>query len=155
MSHPSLPFQLTLASEELRIEEEVRVRNTKRRIVGLLRLDGDRLRFQLGETQAIAEVTSVGYRTRTDERPVTDQDIPLAELAEARLERRLFGWRLRLTANDLRTLAGLPGARGVELRLPVARAHRERAVELVGAIELALADLALERASRDAPPRLS
>lgn len=151
MSHPSLPFQLSFSSDELTAGTEVRIRSTKRTVVGLLRLAGDRLHLQLGETHAIQEVTDVGFRTRTEPRPVSDREIPLGQLAEVRLERRLLGWRVCLAANDLRTFEGVPGARGVELRLPVARAHRGRAEELVGAIELALADLALLRASSDRP----
>ena len=64
----------------------------------------------------------------------------------ARLRRRWFWRELVLTATDLRAFAGLPGAAGVELRLRVARQYRAEARELVGALQLQLAELALQRA---------
>ena len=146
MPQPGVPFSLSRKESQVNATAGVQYVAVERRVLGVARLDDERLVLQLAESRAVTEVTDVGYRQRIEADPVAERAVPLDLLGDARLRRRWLAWELVLTAIDLRAFEGVPGAAGVELRLRVERRHRDQADELVSALRLALADLALRQA---------
>jgi hypothetical protein len=146
MSQPGVPFSVTINETGFTATQSVYYVTTERTVMGMLRLEAERLVVQLAESRKLVELTDSGYHQRTESDDVTERAVPLAQLRDARLRRRWLVRELVLTATDLRAFAGLPGAAGVELRVRIARRHRAEAEELVGAVRLQVAELALQRA---------
>ena len=146
MTQAGVPFSISLDETQVDASPGIHYLSLRRRVLGIVRLDDERLLLQLAESRAVTEVSDVGVRQRTEASPVDERAVPLDLLGDARLRRRWLAWELVITATDLHAFEGLPGSRGVELRLRVDRRHRAEAVELVGALRLALADLALRHA---------
>ncbi|HEX8692077.1 MAG TPA: hypothetical protein VF746_06645 [Longimicrobium sp.] len=122
---------------------------------GLLRLDDDDLVFQWREEASVQRWGGGGgYSREKSESEVMEKRVPLAALRSARLKRRWWLLAdLALAAADLRAFEGLPGGRGSELVVRVARADRSAAADLASGIELALADRLLAAPARGALAR--
>ena len=146
MTSPAVPFSVPLSEQILSSDAGLTYVTAKRRVHGVARVDDDRLVLQLAESRAVVQLTEMGVTQRMESDPVAERAIPLALVGDARLRRHWLWWQLVLTAADLRAFEGLPGAEGVELRLRVDRRHRALAEELVGTLQLALAELAVQRA---------
>ena len=153
MRQPAVPFSITVQETSVTASAGVYFVGLERTVMGMLRLDEERLLVQLVESRKRVEVTDGGYRERRETDDVTEREVPLAHVGGARLRWRWFRHELVLTATDLRAFAGIPGAAGVELRLRVARRHLADALELVQSLQLQLAELALQRAEAMRPLR--
>lgn len=131
--------------------------STTERVHGLLLLDSEHLLIQWRVSRATQRV---GQEIRTDREmePVREVTIPLAALAGAKVETRLWRRYLVLTGADLRAFEEVAGNAGIGLPHPaellVKVRHRDTgaAREFAGELELALADRALRAA--EAAPRL-
>ena len=151
MSPPVVPFSVVANETGFTATQSVYFVGVERRVLGMLRLDDERLVVQTSELRKHVRVSDAGYQEVTEADDVAERAIPVAAVADAQLRRRWLGWELLLTGADLRAFAGLPGAHGLELRLRVARRHRAAAAELVASLRLQIAELALRRAEA-APP---
>jgi len=79
---------------------------------------------------------SVLHALRLDAKVTT---LPLSEIAGIELKKGWFSRWLILRANRLETLRPLPGSKGAELRLKIARQNAAAAEELVSQVQLTLA----------------
>ena len=130
------------------------ITTTRETVHGLLRLDGERLHIQW----RVAKSTEhVGMEIRSDKEvgPVREVVIPLSAIAGATVQRRWSwppGYRLVLTAADLRAFEEVAGAAGLsldhpaELVLQLRRSDRALGVEFAGDLELAIAERAIAAA---------
>lgn len=116
---------------------------------GLLGLDRNHLHIQwslrpAGSSQRFWQMlTGSGERPPPESRRVVAElAIPLADLADAQIKGR-WNRTIRLATNDLGHFADIPGARGHELTLKVARRHREAAERLVLDLQMWLSELGL------------
>jgi len=167
MTQPSaLPFTLRRSDTSYGMEEFV---TTTESVVGLLRLDDDRLVVQWRRSRSTQRMGTV-MRTDRDVEHVREVVIPLAALAGATV--RWIWWRwppglhLVLTAADLVAFEEIAGGGGLrldhpaELVLRIRRTDGDAARMFAGELELAVADRALRDAERprleaeDARPRL-
>jgi hypothetical protein len=124
---------------------------------GLVRIDGDALVFQLLVTRTVTKVGGTSINTDRFTEPVREIRVPIAALASIHIRRT--GWLRRrevvITARDLKAFLDLPGARAQELKIPVLRQHADVAAELVGTVELAMADHAIMLAESGVRPELN
>ena len=118
---------------------------------GLLGLEDGHLHIQWSKRAPGASLsfwkTLSGGETSSSSEPrriVSEISIPLADLASAQVKGR-WGRTIRLTTNALSHFADIPGVRGHELTLKVARRHREDAERLVHDLQMRLSDLGLAR----------
>jgi hypothetical protein len=150
-----LPFRFV--KEDAQVGGPTRVTTTSELCEGLVRVDGDALVFQFVVTRTVTRVGGVSVLTDRSSEPVREVRVPVGSLASIRLRRT--GWLRRreiiLTARDLHAFIGIPGAHAQDLPIPVPRQHAAEAVELVGTVELAMADHALKVAESGGLPELS
>ena len=134
-----------------------RVTTTHEVCEGLLRVDGEALVFQVLVTRTTTRVGGTSVETDRFTEPVRDIRVPISAIASIRIRRT--GWLRRrevvIAARDLKAFIDLPGARAQELKIPVPREHADAAAELVGTVELAMADYALKLAESGGLPGLS
>jgi hypothetical protein len=147
----ALPFFLSRSDDVIGWE----ITSTTETVLGLLLLDGQRviIQWRVGR-----QTDHIGAEIRTDREvdPVQEVVLPLGEIATATVRASRWPWRpglrLILTAADLRAFESVAGVAGLrldhpaELVLRVRRGDRTLAREFVGELQLALAELALERA---------
>jgi hypothetical protein len=151
MPPPVVPFSVTVNETGFTATQSIYYVGVERRVMGMLRLEEERLVVQTTELRKQVRVSDAGYQEVTETDDVSERLIPLASVADAHLRRRWLGWELLLTGADLRAFAGLPGAAGLEMRLRVERRHRAAAADLVATLRLQLAELALRRAEAARP----
>lgn len=134
-----------------------KVTSTHELCEGLLRVDADALVFQVLVTRTTTRVGGSSVETDRSTDPVRDIRLPISAIASIRIRRT--GWLRRrevvIVARDLKAFIDLPGARAQELKIPVRREHADIAAELVGTVELAMADYALKLAESGGLPGLS
>jgi hypothetical protein len=149
-----LPFRFV--KEDAQVGGPTRVTTTNELCEGLVRVEGDALVFQFVVTKTVTRVGGVSVQTERSTEPVREVRVPVGSLAAIRLRRK--GWLRRreviLSARDLNAFLGIPGARAQDLAIPVPREHVAAAVELVGTVELAMADHALKLAESGGLPEL-
>lgn len=148
----ALPFTLRRSDDVVGATE---VTSTRETVHGLLLLDGDRLVVQW---RVARRIERVGWEIRSDNElePVREFVIPLRGLASVGIRSPWWPFgrkaRLVLTAADLRTFEGLVGRDGFQLSHPaelvlgIGARDRAAAREFGAELELALAELALQRA---------
>lgn len=154
----ALPFFLSRSDDVIGWE----ITSTTETVHGLLLLDGPRviIQWRVGR-----QTDHIGTEIRTDREvdPVQEVVLPLGEIATATVRASRWPWsrlRLVLTAADLRTFEQVTGMGGLrldhpaELVLRVRRGDRTLAWEFVGELQLALAELALNRAEAEASEAL-
>jgi hypothetical protein len=142
-----LPFRFA-QTLDAQVRGPTQVSTTHELCEGLVRIENDVLVFQLLVTRTVTRVGGASVHTDRSTEPVREIRVPVGSLSSIRVRRR--GWlrrrELAITARDLKTFIGVPGARAQELKIPVAREHSDVAAELVGTVELAMADHALKLA---------
>jgi hypothetical protein len=156
MTQPSaLPF--TLRRSDTSYGKEGEFVTTTEHVVGLLRLDTDRLVVQWRRSRS-TQLVGMEMRTDRDVEQVREVVIPLAALAGAAV--RWIWWRwppglhLVLTGADLVAFEEIAGESGLrldhpaELVLRIRRTDGHAARMFAGELELAVADLALRDAER-------
>ena len=150
MSVSPVPF--TLKRQEV-TSATVRYEQVDTVVRGLLRLDDDELVVQWCEEETVTRM-DWGYSREKSESEVREKRVPLAALRSAQLRRRWWLFTdLALAAADLRAFEGVPGGRGSELVVRIARADRSAAADLASSIELALAHRLLAGPARGALAR--
>ena len=141
---------------DAQVHGPTQVKTTHELCEGLVRIDGDALVFQLLVTRTVTKVGGTSVNTDRFTEPVREMRVPISALASIRIRRT--GWLRRrevlITARDLKAFIDLPGARAQELKIPVPREHADAAAELVGTVELAMADYALKLAESGGLPEL-
>jgi hypothetical protein len=151
----ALPFLLRRSHDDIGVLE---ITSTTEKILGLLRLEADRLLIQWRLARSTDRV-GMAIRTEHEIEPVQEAAIPLAALAGATV--RWLWWRwlpgpyLVLTAADLRAFEEIAGtaalrlAHPAELAVRVRRSDRTAAVEFASYLELAVAEHALRAAEEE------
>jgi len=151
-----LPYRF-VKTKDAQVGGPTQVTTTHELCEGLVRADADALVFQLLVTRTVTHVGGTSVKTDRFTEPVREIRVPVGAIASIRMRRR--GWLRRrqvvVTARDLRAFIDLPGARAQELIIPVSRQHADLAAELVGTVELAMADHALKLAESGGLPELS
>jgi hypothetical protein len=141
-----LPFRFV--RHDAQVGGPTRVTTTNDEFEGLARLDGDALVFQFMVTRTVTRVGGTSVLTDRSTEPVREIRVPVGALSSIRMRRR--GWLRRreivISARDLRAFIDVPGARAHDLTIPVEGKHAAEAVELIGTVELAMADHALKLA---------
>ncbi|HZS62439.1 MAG TPA: hypothetical protein VFA43_24445 [Gemmatimonadaceae bacterium] len=144
-------------TKDAQVHSATRVTTTHEVCEGLLRVDGEALVFQVLVTRTTTRVGGTSVETDRFTEPVRDIRVPISAIASIRIRRT--GWLRRrevvIAARDLKAFIDLPGARAQELKIPVPREHADAAAELVGTVELAMADYALKLAESGGLPGLS
>jgi hypothetical protein len=125
---------------------------------GILRLEAESLVLEVEIVQSTTTVGGMGTTTEKENLGTHEFDIPFDELVSVSLHGGWWRPTLRIAANRLRALEGIPGMRqgGVDLR--ISRRNRSAARTLVSELEFARAELELQRARRlesDAPEMLT
>ena len=159
----ALPFVITRSREEASGPEVIAVREE---LHGLLRVEGTSLVVQWRLSRERQRVGREGAGQREQE-PVREVAIPLAALANARVQRTGRWWSkkqtaLVLTASDLRAFEPLAGTGGPtpehpgELLVPIRDEDQEAARSFTTELEMALAEHTLRALDADvdrtAPP---
>lgn len=121
------------------------------RAEGLLRLEPRSLVLDVELSATTTKVSGVGTKTETDELGGREIEIPFDDLVSATLRGGWWRPRIRLQASRLSALADLPGASKGVVEARVARRSRSDARALLTELEMARADLALERAQGSLP----
>jgi hypothetical protein len=151
-----LPIRL-VKTKDSQVHSATRVTTTHELCEGLLRVDGDALVFQVLVTRTTTRIGGSSVESDRSTEPVRDIRVPISAILSIRIRRT--GWLRRrevvITARDLKAFLDLPGARAQELKIPVAREHADVAAELVGTVELAMADYALKLAEAGDLPGLT
>ena len=150
-----LPFRF-VKSKDAQVGGPSHVTTTHELCEGLVRIDGEALVFQVLITRTVIRVGGASVHTDRSTEPVRDIRVAMGALAGIRLRRA--GWLRRrevvITARDLKAFIDLPGARAQEIKIPVPRQNADAAAELVGTVELAMADHALKLAESGGLPEL-
>jgi hypothetical protein len=150
-----LPFRF-VKTKDAQVGGPTQVTTTHELCEGLVRIDGDGLVFQVLVTRTVTRVGGASVLTDRSTEPVREIRVPIGSLASIRVRRT--GWLRRrelvITARDLKALISVPGARAQEIKFPVLREHSDAAAELVGTVELAMADHALKLAEAGELPEL-
>jgi hypothetical protein len=151
-----LPFRF-VKSKDAQVGGPTQVTTTHELCEGLIRVDGEALVFQVLVTRTVTRIGGSSVHTDRSTEPVREIRVPIEALASIRVRRT--GWLRRrevvITARDLKIFIDVPGARAQELKIPVTRQYADVAAELVGTVELAMADHALKLAESGGLPELS
>ncbi len=108
----------------------------------------------LAETEGIARLEGttliLEFRTRDVvigvlKSEMRELSIPIEDLASATYEKGLFGAKVRLRSRRLQAFDDIPGAKGGEVRLAVARALREEAEQFALAVQLRITQQGIRR----------
>ena len=118
------------------------------RVDGILRLDGESLVLEVEISQSTTTLDGRGQRTEREDLGLHEFRVPFDELVGLSVHRRWFLPYLKIPASRLDTLRGLPGAKQGVAKLRVSHGNWGLARTLVAELEIARADLALERAQR-------
>jgi hypothetical protein len=142
-SGPVISFTLPVSHDRRGAGRQV-VRRAAR-LRGLVRLENAALVIEWSGAIEWTEVRGPEVETRTEAVPATRREIPVGRLADVSVR----GWwrpRFELRAADLETLNGVPTAENGRLSLPIPRAERRMADELVLNLRDEMADAALRAA---------
>lgn len=75
---------------------------------------------------------------------VREVELPIADIVAATYKKTLVGAHLQIQAAGMKALSVLPGNKGAEVRLKIARKHRPAAQELASTLRLRLSELKLQ-----------
>ena len=114
---------------------------------GVLRVGAEALVIEFqGEWTKVDDNGKAGETVTWD---ATRLDIPFAEIASIRLDRRLLrAPRVLLQARSLQVVTSFPLAKGVQCVIPVSRGHVREAAALVAEVGDRAADAELKRVER-------
>jgi len=76
---------------------------------------------------------------------VRQLEIPLDKIQEIQFKKGMFGDKIIIRANDLKTFEEVPNQKGGEIKLHLDKKHRHDTIMLVSDIQLAQAEAALHR----------
>jgi hypothetical protein len=135
---PPLPFSLRVAKEQ-QIDGASRVRETKTRIYGFLRLRDDRLVLEwLGQRETV-ETGMARIQTTKESIPQTSVEIRLDQVVSIASGGRIFRPRIVLRTSDLETTSRIPSAEHGKITLWLEREDLPAAAQLVAQIRSHLA----------------
>lgn len=105
---------------------------------GSLRVTAEGLRLEFQGRDGILNIFKSGVREAV---------VPWAEVVDLALKRNWFVTRLMLTVRGLKSLDGVPGANGAQVRMGVDRRHRILARQVAFAVNLRLCERELQQAT--------
>ena len=76
---------------------------------------------------------------------VRQLEIPLDKIQDIQFKKGMFGDKIIIRANDLKTFEDVPNQKGGEIELHLDKKHRHESIMLVSDIQLAQAEAALRR----------
>jgi hypothetical protein len=135
---PPLPFSLRVPKEQ-QIDGATRVRETRYRIYGFLRVREDRLVLEwLGQRETV-ETGAARVQTTKEPIPQTSVEIPLDQVVSIASGGRLFRPRIILRTADLDTSSRIPSAEHGRITLWLEREDLPAAGKLVSEIRAEIA----------------
>jgi len=115
---------------------------------GILRLEPERLVLEVELVQSTTTMGGMGQTTDTERLGRRELAIQFQDIVSVTLHGRWWLPTLRIQTNNLRPLAGLPGAKRGLVNLRLRRRNWAAARTLLQELEFARADLDLRRATR-------
>lgn len=127
-----VPFRVSMpGSDTLGLEG---ARSVSVRVEGLLRVEGASLRVEWRIVRHVEQVSLTSIDVNDESTPIESIDIPIDEIADARLTGGWWAPRLRMRARKLDAFDGVPGAGPGTIMLRIARRDRRLATTLADAL---------------------